>query len=148
KFLLKTILVFCASGLSLWGIPSGANDDDELLLRQLSSLQDELETTIETIRTALENFGEIAKTKAQELSQAIRDEGKWASYVNEFARMQAVCFGYGVRMIFLKDLAFTCKDAALHGLYPTYLPDGDVTDPIMEAWAAFSITLHSPSGMD
>jgi hypothetical protein len=144
-------LIFCASSLSLWGTgPGEANDDDDesLLQSQLALLEDTSGITVEMTRNAIESFRVITGTTAPRINQSIRDEEAWGVYIDEFDRMRAAYLEGAAKIAVLKQLAVAIRDAALHGLYPTYLPDGDVTDPIMEAWAAFSITLHNPSRMD
>jgi hypothetical protein len=144
-------LIFCASGFSLWGTePGEANNDDESLLQdQLALLEDTLKITVQAARDAMKGHGEMAKTIVWGLGQAIHEEGKWELYVNEFDRIQTTCLKYAAEIAALRQLAVAIRDAALYGFQePTYLPDGDITDPITEAWNAFSIALHYPSGMN
>jgi hypothetical protein len=150
KFLLKTALIFCTSSLSLWGTGPNGNEaegeaylDDEPLLRsQLSLLEDTVEVTINTAREYLEGSESMARTSATRLSEDIYSENGWMFYLRNLDEAQAACLRYAAQLVALKNIALATQDAAFHGLHGTRLPNGEMTDPIMEAWDNFGNLLQ------
>ena len=138
--------MFRVSGSPLLAMRPGDDEKMEdagpLLQAQLLLLEDTAKTAVEGVCEYLKNSVSMAETSVARLTDDIHRDEEWERYSENFDEMQAACLKCAEKIAALKNLALAIKDATFNGLYGTRLPNGEMTDPIMEAWDNFRDLLH------
>jgi hypothetical protein len=138
---LKSVLVFCASSLSLWGTgPSEETEDGEYLDREqllqpyLLLLEETVESRASDARFHLKGFADMTEISIAELMEDMRNTEKWESYLKYFDRMQATCLKCAREIAALKNVALVTQNATSQGI------SDKPSDPIIIAWKNFFIS--------
>jgi hypothetical protein len=141
---LKSVLILCASGLSLWGTGPGGEeveggdgehlDEEQLLQPYLLLLEETVESRASDAWFHLKGFADMTRISIAELMEDRRNAEEWESYLKYLDRMQAVCLKCAREIAALKNVALVTQNAAFHGI------SNEPTDPIITAWKNFSIS--------
>jgi hypothetical protein len=133
SFLLSVFLIFSASGFSLWG-RGPSNDtvkgDGPSLRSEILSLKDMAEFATQTVQANLAHLVNGSGISIVRILEGPQDgyNDEWMSFLENLARMQAVCSACAERMAALKNIALiyrdifsTCGDIVFSELHSAYI---------------------------